>query len=148
MNGECVESVFWCLPNKTLQIPAFTAPPDTGNQSSWKMNSIHYHDVKSCVVATGEKYKLHLMPRVPDIDGVTVSHFLCETPADPSTQNHHPHLYRYIYHFDRQSEEWGLPGGLWTGGGIPVNVRINELPMNRMVHVFNLSRLGANFRVG
>jgi len=55
-------------------------PPDTrqtGNQSSWKMNSIHYHDVKSCVVATGEKYKLHQMLS----RATAAAHFLCETPA-------------------------------------------------------------------
>lgn len=60
------------------------------------MNSIHYHDVKSCVVTArlpaclpawlgymggvkvpAKKYKLRVMRRSA-IDG---SHFLCETPA-------------------------------------------------------------------
>lgn len=114
MNVECVESCCCCyfcfflqcyLPNKTLQ-----PTPETrrryrlpcgcclclchcaGKQNKWKMNSIHYHDVKSCVVTArlpawppmlggvkvpAKKYKLRVMRRAA-IDG---SHFLCETPA-------------------------------------------------------------------
>jgi len=52
------------------------AAPAAGKQNKWKMNSIHYHDVKSCVVTAwtarlsdpwvkvaAKKYKLRVMRR-------------------------------------------------------------------------------------